>query len=35
LKQTPGDKPASDAYADLANALKAAAGGQAGMRQRG
>lgn len=35
LKQTPGDKPAVDAYADLANALKAAAGGQAGMRQRG
>ncbi|KPF42061.1 flagellar protein export ATPase FliI [Rhizobium sp. AAP43] len=34
LKQTPGDKPAADAYADLANALKAAAGG-AGMRQRG
>jgi flagellum-specific ATP synthase len=26
LKQTPGDKPAADAYADLANALRAAAG---------
>ena len=34
LKQTPGEKPALDAYADLANALKAAAGAQ-GMRQRG
>ncbi|WP_284728014.1 flagellar protein export ATPase FliI [Sphingomonas psychrolutea] len=27
LKQTPGEKPAADAYADLANALKAAQGG--------
>lgn len=27
LKQTPGEKPAADAYADLANALKAALGG--------
>lgn len=26
LKQTPGEKPAEDAYADLANALRAAAG---------
>ena len=35
LKQTPGEKPALDAYADLANALKAAASGGQGMRQRG
>lgn len=34
LKQTPGEKPAADAYADLAGALKAAAGGTGG-RQRG
>ena len=35
LKQTPGEKPALDAYADLAGALKAAASGGQGMRQRG
>lgn len=35
LKQTPGEKPTLDAYADLANALKAAASGGQGMRQRG
>lgn len=36
LKQLPSDKPSNDAYADLAGALKAAAGGaQGGARQRG
>lgn len=38
LKQTPGEKPAADAYADLANALKAALGGNqpaAAARTRG
>ncbi|NML74890.1 flagellar protein export ATPase FliI [Rhizobium sp. S-51] len=34
LKQTPGDKPAADAYADLANALKAALGGNAAAAGR-
>lgn len=38
LKQTPGERPAADAYADLANALKAAQGGNqpaAAARTRG
>jgi len=38
LKQTPGERPAADAYADLANALKAAQGGNqpaAALRTRG
>ena len=38
LKQTPGERPAADAYADLANALKAAQGGNqpaAAQRTRG
>ena len=36
LKQTPGERPAADAFADLANALKAAAGHRqpAGARRR-
>lgn len=34
LKQTPGEKPATDAYADLANALKNAAANQAGGMRR-
>ncbi|MBT9371951.1 flagellar protein export ATPase FliI [Rhizobium sp. CSW-27] len=36
LKQTPGEKPAADAYADLATALRAGAAQPAGgMRQKG
>ena len=36
LKQTPGERPAFDAFTDLANALKAAAniGGQAPNMRR-